>query len=76
MLDERTRQSIEWIDKWFQEHGYRQDDTPMLHDLEQAIGDYLQSMANQGYSPKTMEGHRRQLNQFFVFIKTRRFSWD
>ena len=76
MLDERTRQSIEWIDKWFQEHGYRQDDTAMLHDLEQAIGDYLQSMANQGYSPKTMEGHRRQLNQFFVFIKTRRFSWD
>ena len=76
MLDERTRESIEWIDKWFQEHGYPDDDTAMLHDLEQTISDYLLWMRSEGYSPKTTEGYKQQLNQFLLFVKTRRFSWD
>jgi site-specific recombinase XerD len=76
MPDQRTRELIEWFDRWFEEHGYRQDDTAVLHDLEQSMSDYLLWMRSQGYSPKTIEGHKRQLNQFFVFIKGRRFSWD
>jgi len=76
MLDERTRESIEWIDKWFKEHGYPDDDTAMLHDLEQTISDYLLWMRSKGYSPKTTEGYKQQLNQFFRFIKIRRFTWD
>jgi site-specific recombinase XerD len=76
MPDKRTRELIEWFDRWFKEHGYQQDDTAVLHDLEQAIGDYLLWMTGQGYSDKTIGGYKQQLNQFFVFIKRRRFSWD
>ena len=76
MLDRKDRELIEWFERWFREHGYRQDDTSMIHDLEQAIGDYLLWMRSQGYSPKTINDHERQLNHFFVFIKGRRFSWD
>jgi len=76
MLDIKNRELIEWLDRWFKEHGYPQDDTAVLHDLEQAIGDYLLWMTGQGYADKTIGGYKRQLNQFFVFIKGRRFSWD
>jgi integrase/recombinase XerD len=76
MLDRKNRELIEWFNRWFKEYGYPQDDTAVLHDLEQAIGDYLLWMRSQGYSPKTINDHERQLNHFFVFIKGRRFSWD
>ena len=76
MGDERTRESLEWIDKWFQKHGHRKDDTPVLCDLEQAIGNYLQWMTGQGYSPNTTESHGRELNQFLIFVNKRRFRWD
>jgi integrase/recombinase XerD len=76
MLDKRTRELIEWFDRWFKEHGYPQDNTDVIHDLEQAIGDYLLWMTGQGYADKTIGGYKQQLNQFFIFIKERRFSWD
>jgi site-specific recombinase XerD len=43
--------------------------------LEQAIGDYLQWMKSAGYSQITRQNYRPQLNQFFCFIKHRKFSW-
>jgi site-specific recombinase XerD len=76
MGDERTRESLEWINKWFQKHGHPKDDTPVLYDLGQAIGNYLLWMSDQGYSDKTIEGYKQMLNQFLRFIKKRRFCWD
>ena len=76
MLDKRNRELLEWFDRWFKEHGYRQDDTAVLHDLEQSISHYLVWMKSEGYSSKTIKGYKQQLHQFFVFVKGRRFSWD
>lgn len=76
MLDRKARELIECLDRWFREHGYPQDDTAVLHDLEQAIGDYLLWMRSKEYSSKTIEGYKQQLNQFFGFIKIRRFTWE
>jgi integrase/recombinase XerD len=76
MLDERTRQSVEFLDWWFKEHGQPQGDASVERDLEQATGDYLKWMSQQGYSTATIENYRSTLNQFFIFIKCRSFSWD
>ena len=76
MLDERTRQSIEFLDWWLKEYGLPQDDITAQRDLEQAIGEYLRWMTEQRYSHKTIESHRRELNRFLIFIKKRRFCWD
>ena len=76
MLDNRTRQSIEWLDWWFKKYGLPKDNMSAEKDLEHAIVDYLQWMADQGYSPSTIKARRQQLNRFVVFIKKRRFSWD
>jgi len=75
MLDNRTKQSVEFLDRWFKQYGLPQDDRAVGRDLEQAVSHYLQWMAEHGYSTSTIENYRSTLNQFLVFIKGRRFSW-
>ena len=76
MLDERTKQSMEFLDWWVKGYGLPQDDITAQRDLEQAIGEYLLWMGSEGYSHKTIKSHRRELNRFLIFIKKRRFCWD
>jgi len=44
--------------------------------LKQAIHDYLGWMASEGYSPRTREVHRWELNQFLLFISHKNTPWD
>ena len=76
MPDKRTSQSTEFLDWWLKEYGSPQDDMTVERDLEQATGDYLKWMVEQGYSSSTIENYKSELNQFLVFVKGRRFSWD
>jgi integrase/recombinase XerD len=46
------------------------------HELGQAIGDYLLWMSSVEYSDRIIKDYKQQLNQFFVFMKGRRLSWD
>jgi site-specific recombinase XerD len=44
--------------------------------LKQAIRDYLQWMASQGYSQKTCQDYRSELNKFLLFISHEDMAWD
>lgn len=64
------------MNKSFHQRVCPAQDAAVCHDLEQAIGDYLLWMKCEKYSLRTIEDYRQQLNQFFLFIKGRRLSWD
>jgi site-specific recombinase XerD len=44
--------------------------------LEQAIQDYLEWMAANGYARRTQQGHKQTLRHFRSFIDVRRYHWD
>ena len=50
------------------------DDT--LIALEQAIQDYLEWMAANGYAKSTQQDHRCTLRYFRLFIDVNRYQWD
>ena len=70
MADKRTLESIEWIEKRLQQIQLT------IKALEQAVLDYLQWMASEGYSRQTRQSYNQQLNRFVWFIKSRRLNWD
>jgi len=44
--------------------------------LKQAIRDYLQWMASEGYTPTTCQAHKWALNRFLLFISQEDIAWD
>jgi site-specific recombinase XerD len=44
--------------------------------LKQAIRDYIQWMASEGYSPKTCQAYRLELSKFLLFISREDIAWD
>jgi len=48
----------------------------VVRDLDRAIEDYLQWMAESGYAKGTREAYARGLKQFSVFIKHRKCTFD
>ncbi len=70
MADKQTLASIEWIEKRLQQIQLA------IKMLDQAVLDYLQWMASVGYSRKTRQSYKPQLNQFVRFIKLKRLTWD
>ena len=43
--------------------------------LKQAIRDYIQWMASEGYTPKTCQAYRLELSKFLLFINHEDISW-
>jgi site-specific recombinase XerD len=47
-----------------------------IQTLKQAIRDYIQWMASEGYSPKTCQAYRLELSKFLLFISREDIAWD
>ena len=69
-MDAKIQATMEWIEKRLKQF----ESTAAA--LQQAIEDYLQWMALNGYAQSTQENYRHILNQFLSFIKPRRYVWD
>ncbi len=74
MTDQKTAESIKWLNQHCRKHRLAKDDPSVHQHLDKAIDDYLQWMKSAGYSQITRQNYRPQLNQFLCFIKNRRFS--
>ena len=70
MTDAKMMLTIEKIEKRLKEI------ETVARDLDQAITDYLQWMAESGYAKSTREAYARGLRQFSVFIKQRKYTFD
>ena len=70
MTDEKMMLDIEKIEKRLYEI------EKVVKELDQAIEDYLQWMAESGYAKATREAYARGLKQFSVFIKQRKSTFD
>jgi site-specific recombinase XerD len=62
--------SIEWIQQRLEEI------EAVLKQLDQAVEDYLQWMAENGYSKPTRKAYRQSLRQYLLFIKQRKCSFE
>ncbi len=70
MANKQTMKTIQWTEKRLQQIKLT------IKMLEQAIDDYLQWMATNGYANSTREKNKQMLNSFLSFIRCRRFNWD
>ena len=50
--------------------------SPSVQQLSLAINDYLHWMKSVGYARKTLQSHKRKLNQFLYFSKNTTASWE
>ncbi len=70
MIDDKTISTIEKIERRLKEI------ETVVKELNQAIEDYLQWMAESGYAKGTRETYARGLKQFSVFIKQRKCAFE
>jgi len=70
MIDDNTISTIEWTNERLKEI------ESVVKVLDQAIEDYLQWMAENGYAKSTRKEYARVLGVFKLFIKKRRCLWD
>lgn len=70
MIDDKTILTIERIEEWLKEI------ESMVKILDQAIEDYLQWMAENGYAKSTRKEYARVLRVFKLFIEKRKCLWD
>jgi integrase/recombinase XerD len=70
VIHDNTISSIEKIEEWLKEM------ESVIKILDQAIGDYLQWMAENGYAKSTRKEYARVLSRFKLFIKKRNCLWD
>ncbi len=70
MIDDKMISTIEKIEERLEEI------KPVVKELDQAIEDYLQWMAENGYAQSTRKAYSRTLGRFKLFIKKRRYLWD
>jgi site-specific recombinase XerD len=47
-----------------------------IQTLKQAIRDYIQWMASEGYTPKTCQAYKLELSKFVLFISREDIAWD
>ena len=69
-MDEKCQATIDWIENRLKVF----NETKVA--LKHAIEAYLEWMAVNAYTHNTQRNHKRTLNQFFSFIKGRRYHWD
>jgi len=72
MADERVIGSIQVC----QENELLKAETSVDKNLEQAISDYLQWMISKGYAYGTFVCYEKILNNFLVFVRSRKIAWD
>ena len=70
MIDDKSILTIERIEEWLKEI------ESMVKVLHQAIEDYLQWMAENGYAKSTRKEYARALRVFKLFIEKRKCLWD
>ena len=70
MIHDNTISSIEKIEEWLKEM------ESVIKVLDQAIEDYLQWMAENGYAKSTRKEYARELVGFKLFIKKQKCLWD
>ena len=70
MIDAKMMLAIEKIERRLKEI------ETVVRDLDRAIEGYLQWMADSGYAKSTRKAYARGLNQFSVFIKHRKCTFD
>jgi site-specific recombinase XerD len=76
MVEQRSQQSIEWLDWYSRQYGAPQKDPAVVPRLTRAIADYLEWMTSVNYTAASRQLHRRQLKLFLSFVKNRRFDWQ
>jgi len=76
MVDPRTQQSIQWLQWYNRQYGLPQKDPAAVPRLTRAIADYLDWMTSVNYTAASRQLHRRQLELFLSFVKSRRFDWQ
>jgi len=72
MVDERVIGSIQVC----RENESPKAETSVDKNLPQAISDYLQWMISNGYAHSTFVYHEKILNDFLVFVSSRKFAWN
>ena len=70
MTDDKMMLTIERVERRLKEIEM------VVKKLDQAVEDYLQWMADSGYAKSTRKAYARGLNQFSVFIKHRKCTFD
>ena len=70
MIDAKMMLTIEKIERRLEQF------EKFWRELSQAIEDYLQGMAESGYTKATRQAYARGLKQFSVFIKQRKCTFE
>jgi len=70
MPDDKTITDIKWIE------GQLEEIETVVRKLDPAIEDYLQWMAENGYAEKTLKEYAQELNQFKLYIKQRKCTFE
>jgi site-specific recombinase XerD len=76
MVEQRSQQSIEWLEWYSHQYGAPQKDPTVVPRLTRAITAYLDWMASVNYTAASRQLHRRQLKLFLSFVKNCCFDWQ